>query len=84
MASRAFRVFVGNLPWTIGNRELKQFAQQFGPVNNAHVIFDRKVGMSKGYGFVSFASEEGYKIAASSGNSHFLEGSYVNIQPATA
>lgn len=53
-ATRSLKIFVGNIPWTVGHRELRNYFAQFGKVSWAQVIFDRKTGVSKGYGFVSF------------------------------
>jgi hypothetical protein len=82
--ARLFRVFVGNLPWTIGTQELRQFASSFGPVQHAIVVFDKTNGLSKGYGFITFATREGFNAATMSGaGSHILEGNHINIQTAT-
>ena len=58
-----YRVFVGNLPWTIGNNELRAFASSFGAVQQAVVVFDKSTGLSKGYGFVTFSTREAYNAA---------------------
>lgn len=52
--TRSLKIFVGNLPWTVGHRELRNYFGQFGKISWAQVIFDRRTGLSKGYGFVSF------------------------------
>jgi RNA recognition motif-containing protein len=86
MASRnAFKVFVGNLPWTIGSTELRQFASSFGHVMNSQVIFDRKTGLSKGYGFITFGNRDGYNAVLKSGNGvYFLEGHHINVSATNA
>lgn len=76
------RVFVGNLPWTISNRELKQYFSQFGLVSQVNVVFDKKNGYSKGYGFVQFAKKESIQLLSETPN-HKLEGNVLTIQPAT-
>lgn len=53
-ASRSLKIFVGNIPWTVGHRELRNYFGQFGKISWAQVIFDRRTGVSKGYGFVAF------------------------------
>ena len=50
-------IYVSNLPWTIGSRELKNYFSKYGPVNNVHVIFDKSTGLSKGYGFIRFKDQ---------------------------
>ncbi|KAJ8973780.1 hypothetical protein NQ317_002983 [Molorchus minor] len=52
-----YKLYVGNLPWTIGHNELRN---TFGHVNSASVVFDRKRGLSKNFGFVIFSNREGY------------------------
>lgn len=83
---RALRVFVGNLPWTISSTELRQFASSFGPVTYSQVIFDKKTGMSKGYGFVAFGTKEAYNAIMKGGGgsgSYFLEGQHIHVNPSS-
>jgi len=81
MAARvaAQRVFVGNLPWTISKKELREYFSQFGHVAIASVVFNKDTGMSRGYGFVRFATRDGY-IAATNKETHFIEGNSVVVQ----
>lgn len=46
------KFFVTNLPWTVGHRELRGYFSEFGKVFSANVVFDKKTGHSKRYGFV--------------------------------
>lgn len=81
MASRnAFKLFVGNLPWTVGHRELRQHFSQFGHVVNSNVIFDRSTGLSKHFGFILFANRTGYDTALNKGT-HLLEGNILDVFP---
>lgn len=78
--ARAARLYVGNLPWTVGHRQLREYFAQFGPVQNARVVFDRSTGLSKGYGFIEFVSSS---AAADVTNKqvHTLEGLNLTVQP---
>lgn len=76
------KVFVSNLPWTISNRELKQYFTEFGHVNIASVVFDKDTGLSKGFGFVTFSTKAGVDAVVNKTN-HSLEGNYLVIQPTT-
>jgi RNA recognition motif-containing protein len=60
MASKSAlqKLFVGNLPWTVGHRELRLFFSEFGRVQSANVVFDKKTGLSKGFGFVVFNNKD--------------------------
>ncbi|XP_076364881.1 SRA stem-loop-interacting RNA-binding protein, mitochondrial-like [Tachypleus tridentatus] len=81
MASRSIqRIFVGNLPWTVSRRELREYFSQFGYVTSALVVFNKETGMSRGYGFVNFAKREGY-INATKQNDHVLDGAVIRVQP---
>ncbi|MCC5860460.1 MAG: RNA-binding protein [Gammaproteobacteria bacterium] len=45
-------IYVGNLPYTATDDELRQMFEAFGQVSSAKVIMDRETGRSKGFGFV--------------------------------
>lgn len=74
-----YRLFVGNLPWTVSHQQLKVYFKDFGRVINANVIFDKKTGLSRGYGFVTV---NGLKAVEKIENEqkHVLDGNYLNIQ----
>jgi hypothetical protein len=79
---QVYKIFVGNLPWTIGTQELRQFGSSFGPTLHATVVFDRSTGLSKGYGFITFATREAFSAATKGGTgSHILEGNHISVQP---
>lgn len=73
------RLYVGNLPWTVGHRQLKEYFSQFGPVQGARVVFDKSTGLSKGYGFVEFESKSSVEDAKNKQH-HILEGIKLKIQ----
>ncbi len=45
-------IYVGNLPYSITDDELREAFAAFGDVKSAKVIMDRETGRSKGFGFV--------------------------------
>ena len=51
------RVFVGGISSTTTESELHQLFSAFGNVKQTKIIQDR-AGVSKGYGFVTFETEE--------------------------
>lgn len=85
MASNAarniFKLYVGNIPWTVSSNELKQYFSKFGHINTANVLFNKNTGLSKNFGFVVFSNREGYESAANT-TSHKLEGQILRVQPA--
>ena len=51
---RKTRIFVGGLKFASEDHVLHDYFASFGKIKEAVVIRDRKTGLSKGYGFVSF------------------------------
>ncbi|AQQ69772.1 splicing factor, CC1-like family [Limihaloglobus sulfuriphilus] len=51
-------IYVGNLPYSIGDDDLKGLFEEFGEVTSARVITDRETGRAKGFGFVEMSSDE--------------------------
>jgi RNA recognition motif-containing protein len=52
------RLFVGNLPYGLGESELEAAFADYGTVVSAVVIRDRETGRSRGFGFVEMETEE--------------------------
>ncbi len=52
------KLFVGGLPWKTTEKELKEAFSKFGEVEDVKVIRDKRTGKSKGFGFVTFESNE--------------------------
>lgn len=50
------RLFVGGLPWSLTNEELKDAFAPFGDVKSASVVLDRETGRSRGFGFVEYGT----------------------------
>jgi RNA-binding protein Musashi len=48
------KVFVGGIPPSVDNEELKHIFGQFGPVADSIVMIDQASGRSRGFGFVTF------------------------------
>lgn len=56
------RIYVGNLPYSIDDRELRTIFEEHGSVTEVVIITDRETGRARGFGFVEFGSrEEGEK-----------------------
>ncbi|MFO0954989.1 MAG: RNA-binding protein [Candidatus Saccharibacteria bacterium] len=52
------KLFVGSLPYSTTDEELREMFAGVGTVESAKVIFDRDTQRSKGFGFVELSSEE--------------------------
>ena len=52
------RLFVGNLPYSLGESDLEAAFADHGTVVSAVVIRDRETGRSRGFGFVEMETDE--------------------------
>ncbi len=68
------KLFVGSLPWSVNDDQLKQIFSQAGNVVSAQVVKDRDSGRSKGFGFVEMSTEEEAENAVKNLNSSEVEG----------
>ena len=73
------KVFVGSLSWDTTDDSLRQCFEQCGTVEDAKVITDRYSGRSRGFGFVTYASEEGAQAAIAELNGAELDGRTLNV-----
>jgi len=60
-------LYVGNLPFTTTDDELRQVFSQYGTVTKVQVVSDRETGRSRGFGFVEMADGADEAIAALGG-----------------
>lgn len=58
-----YKLFVGGLPFTTTDDELKELFAAHGTVASATVVRDRDSGRSKGFGFVEYENDEEGKAA---------------------
>lgn len=68
------KLYVGNLPYSVNSDELRKVFSEFGEVLDAVVISDKYSGRSKGFGFVTFATEEAAKSAVEKMNGKDMGG----------
>jgi cold-inducible RNA-binding protein len=54
----AKKLYVGGLPYSTTDDQLKEAFSQAGAVSSAVIIMDKMTGRSKGFGFVEFASDD--------------------------
>tara|TARA_B100001250_G_scaffold190186_1_gene163333 strand:- start:2992 stop:3237 length:246 start_codon:yes stop_codon:yes gene_type:complete len=66
-------IYVGNLPWSVDDKELEELFSEYGDVESAKVIKYKDSNRSKGFGFVEMDDQSAAKaIEALEG--HELEG----------
>ena len=59
----AVKLYVGNLPYSTTEDDLRETFSPHGTVVSAAVISDRETGRSKGFGFVEMETPESAKAA---------------------
>ncbi|RZJ25065.1 MAG: RNA-binding protein [Flavobacterium sp.] len=51
-------IFVGSLPFALGEADLKESFEAYGTVDSVKIIMDKFTGRSKGFGFVEMPDDE--------------------------
>lgn len=77
-----FKLFVGGLPFTTTDEELKELFAAHGAVASATVVRDRDSGRSKGFGFVEFENEDEGKAAQAALNRTDFGGRTISVDVA--
>jgi RNA recognition motif-containing protein len=54
----AKRIYVGNLPFTATEDEIRQLFAQYGAVESVTLASDRRTGQPRGFGFVEMSPED--------------------------
>lgn len=54
----AKKLYVGGLPYSTTDDQLKEAFAQAGAVSSAIIIMDKMTGRSKGFGFVEFGNDD--------------------------
>src|SRR3954454_21319250 len=68
------KLYVGNLPYSVRDRDLEQAFGQYGSVTSAKVMMERDTGRSKGFGVVEMGSEAEAQAALSGLNGQPIGG----------
>jgi RNA recognition motif-containing protein len=59
------KLYVGNLPYSTTEEDLRNLFAQYGNVESVAVITDRDTGRSKGFGFVEYGDDNEARNAIS-------------------
>lgn len=72
-------LYVGNLPYSVVDKDLEELFAPFGPVASAQVIIDRRSRRSRGYGFVEMENEADGKKAVEALNDTEFQGRQLRV-----
>ncbi len=76
------KLYVGNLPYTTSEEDLRNLFSQYGNVESVAVITDRETGRSKGFGFVEFADDNEAKSAITALSGQEISGRALTVNEA--
>ncbi|MQI72081.1 RNA-binding protein, partial [Escherichia coli] len=77
-----YRCFVGGLAWATDSEALEKAFSPYGDIVDSKIINDRETGRSRGFGFVTFASEQSMKEAIEGLNGQDLDGRNITVNEA--
>jgi RNA recognition motif-containing protein len=75
-------IYVGNLPYSASENELRDMFAEFGEVARANIIMDRDTGRSKGFGFVEMPNQSEAEAAIGKLNESEYEGRNMRVNEA--
>jgi cold-inducible RNA-binding protein len=75
-------LFVGNLSYEVGDDELREAFEAYGPVSSAKVLQDRETGRSRGFGFVEMPNDDEARNAIDGLNLHKIAGRAIQVNEA--
>lgn len=78
----AKKLFVGNLPYTMNDDQLRELFAEYGEVASASVIIDRATGRSKGFGFVELTEDAAADAAIAKADGSEVEGRRLTVSEA--
>ena len=78
------KLFVGNLSFNTTENDLQDAFAAHGPVSEVSLMVDRVSGRSRGFAFVTMASEEASQAAIGAMNGAQLDGRALTVNEARA
>ncbi|HEX5474155.1 MAG TPA: RNA-binding protein [Vicinamibacterales bacterium] len=78
----ARKLYVGNLPYTVGEQDLQDLFAGAGAVESVNVMRDQATGRARGFAFVEMATEEDAQAAISSLNNYSFGGRNLTVNEA--
>ena len=75
------KLYVGNFPYSVDEAQLRELFSSFGQIEDIALIKDRETGRSKGFAFITFASQQAAETALSL-NGKDIEGRAIKVNMA--
>jgi len=81
---RTKKLFVGGLTQTTTEEQFKKYFEQFGTIEDSVIMVDKDTGKSRGFGFITFASEDSVERVIERYNENKIDGKWVECKRAQA
>ena len=78
----ARKLYVGNLPYDIGEQDLRALFAGAGSVDTVSIVRDMATGQARGFAFVEMASDADAQNAITTLNNHQLGGRNLTVNEA--
>ena len=82
-SKRRPKVFVGGLSTETTDDDFRKYFEQFGEISESQILQDHYTGRSRGFGFITFTTEEAAEKVFAKGRFHELKGKLVEVKSAT-
>ena len=76
------KLYVGNLPYAVGETELQDLFTQVGPVETVSIVRDQATGRTRGFGFVEMSTEDDAQKAITTLNATDVGGRSLTVNEA--
>ncbi len=76
------KLYVGGIPYTTKQDDLKAYFEQAGAVEDATILMDKMTGRSRGFGFVTMADQAGADKAIADFHDKEFEGRKLSVNVA--
>ncbi|MBN2689722.1 MAG: RNA-binding protein [Gammaproteobacteria bacterium] len=76
------KLYVGNLPYSATEDEIRDLFSQYGELESVNLIIDRETGRIKGFGFVEYKNQADAENAINALNEKDLGGRALNVNMA--
>jgi RNA recognition motif-containing protein len=76
------KLYVGNMPFSLGEADLRDLFEEYGAIESINVITDRDTGRPRGFAFVEFEDESSAEKAQSALDGREIEGRALRVNEA--
>ncbi len=72
-------IYIGNLPFNMGEEDLREIFEEYGEVSSAKIVMDKLTGRSKGFGFVEMDDDASANKAIEELNNAEVSGRNIKV-----